>query len=85
MNISSARGTSHCRKIRIPCGDQLVICGLYVVRQLATDFQPRHFRAQECTRSSYKELLLLQFLYFIKTVSRIIKLRQTDIHGEAKS
>jgi hypothetical protein len=30
MNITSARGTLHCRKIRIPCGDQLVICGLYM-------------------------------------------------------
>jgi hypothetical protein len=28
-NITSARGTLHCRKTRIPCGDQLVICGLY--------------------------------------------------------
>jgi hypothetical protein len=28
MNITSARGTLHCRKTRIPCGDQLVICGL---------------------------------------------------------
>jgi hypothetical protein len=25
-NINSARGTLHCRKTRIPCGDQLVIC-----------------------------------------------------------
>jgi hypothetical protein len=30
-NITSARGTVHCRKTHIPCGDQLVICGLYVV------------------------------------------------------
>jgi hypothetical protein len=30
-NITSARGTVHCRKIRIPCGDQLVICGLYAL------------------------------------------------------
>jgi hypothetical protein len=29
-NITSARGTLHCRKTRIPCGDQLVNCGLYV-------------------------------------------------------
>jgi hypothetical protein len=28
-NITSARRTLHCRKTRIPCGDQLVICGLY--------------------------------------------------------
>jgi len=27
-NITSARGTLHCRKTRIPCGNQLVICGL---------------------------------------------------------
>jgi hypothetical protein len=30
-NITSDRGTLHCRKTRIPCGDQLVICGLYSV------------------------------------------------------
>jgi hypothetical protein len=29
-NITSARGTLHCHKTRIPCGDQVVICGLYV-------------------------------------------------------
>jgi hypothetical protein len=29
-NITSARGTLHSRKIHIPCGYQLVICGLYV-------------------------------------------------------
>jgi hypothetical protein len=28
-NITSARGTLHYRKTRIPCGDQLVTCGLY--------------------------------------------------------
>jgi hypothetical protein len=28
-NITSARGTVHCRKTRIPCGDQLVICRQY--------------------------------------------------------
>jgi hypothetical protein len=28
-NVTSARGTLHCRKTRIPCGDQLVICGQY--------------------------------------------------------
>jgi hypothetical protein len=28
-DITSARGTFHCRKTRIPCGDQLIICGLY--------------------------------------------------------
>jgi hypothetical protein len=27
-NITPARGTLHCRKTRIPCGNQLVICGL---------------------------------------------------------
>jgi hypothetical protein len=27
-NITSARETVHCLKTRIPCGDQLVICGL---------------------------------------------------------
>jgi hypothetical protein len=30
-NITSARGTVHCRKTRISCGDRLVICGLYPV------------------------------------------------------
>jgi hypothetical protein len=25
--ITSDLGTMHCRKTRIPCGDQLVICG----------------------------------------------------------
>jgi hypothetical protein len=34
-NITSARGTLHCRKTRIPCGDQLMICGLYTVRPCA--------------------------------------------------
>jgi hypothetical protein len=29
-NITFARGTVHCRKTRIPCGDQLVICGQYI-------------------------------------------------------
>jgi hypothetical protein len=29
-NITSARGTLHGRNTRIPCGDQLVIYGLYV-------------------------------------------------------
>jgi hypothetical protein len=28
-NITSARGTLHCRKTRIPCGVKLVICGQY--------------------------------------------------------
>jgi hypothetical protein len=28
-NITSARGTVHCHKTRIPCGDQLVVCGRY--------------------------------------------------------
>jgi hypothetical protein len=28
-SITSVHGTVHYRKIRIPCGDQLVICGLY--------------------------------------------------------
>jgi hypothetical protein len=28
-NITSDRGTLNCRKTLIPCGDQLVICGLY--------------------------------------------------------
>jgi hypothetical protein len=28
-NITSARGTVHCRKTRIPCGDQPLIFGLY--------------------------------------------------------
>jgi hypothetical protein len=30
-NITFVRGTLHCRKTRIPCGDQIVICGLYTV------------------------------------------------------
>jgi hypothetical protein len=29
-NITSARGTVHYRTTRIPCGDQLVICGQVV-------------------------------------------------------
>jgi hypothetical protein len=28
-NITSACGTLRCRKTRIPCGDQLVMCGHY--------------------------------------------------------
>jgi hypothetical protein len=31
-NITSARGTLHFRKTRIPCGYQLVICGLYILK-----------------------------------------------------
>jgi hypothetical protein len=27
-NITSARGTLHCLKTRVPSGDQLVVCGL---------------------------------------------------------
>jgi hypothetical protein len=30
-NITSAVGTVHCRKTRIPCGDQLVICELHLL------------------------------------------------------
>jgi hypothetical protein len=30
-NITSGRGTLHCRKTHSPCRDQLVICGLYLV------------------------------------------------------
>jgi hypothetical protein len=33
-NITPARGTVHCRKTRIPSGDQLVMCGQYVVRAM---------------------------------------------------
>jgi hypothetical protein len=29
-NFTSARGTLHCHKTRIPCRDQLMICGLYM-------------------------------------------------------
>jgi hypothetical protein len=29
-NITSARGTLHSRKTTIPCGDQLMVCGLYL-------------------------------------------------------
>jgi hypothetical protein len=29
-NITSTPGTLHCRKTRIPCGDQLLICGQYI-------------------------------------------------------
>jgi hypothetical protein len=36
-NITFARGTLHCRKTRIPCGDQLVICGLYKPLSVSTD------------------------------------------------
>jgi hypothetical protein len=28
-NITSARGNLHCRKTLIPCGDRLVVCGMY--------------------------------------------------------
>jgi hypothetical protein len=28
-NITTARGTVHCHETRIPCGDQVMICGLY--------------------------------------------------------
>jgi hypothetical protein len=31
-NITFDRGTVHCRKNRIPCGDHLVICGLSISR-----------------------------------------------------
>jgi hypothetical protein len=29
-NITSASGTVHCHKTRIPCENQLVICGQYL-------------------------------------------------------
>jgi hypothetical protein len=50
-NITSARGTLHCRKTRIPCGDQLVICGqymawLYTLVQLG-EYVPRKRRVGE--------------------------------------
>jgi hypothetical protein len=38
-NITPARGTLHCRKTRIPCRDQLVICGLYIFRIKANYLQ----------------------------------------------
>jgi hypothetical protein len=28
-NITSVRGTLHCRKTLIPCRDQLLMCGVY--------------------------------------------------------
>jgi hypothetical protein len=28
MDVTSTRGTFHCCKTHIPCGDQLMICGL---------------------------------------------------------
>jgi hypothetical protein len=31
-NITCARGTLHYRKRRIHCGDQLVICGQYIIK-----------------------------------------------------
>jgi hypothetical protein len=31
MSITSARRTVHCRKTRILCGDQLLICGQYTI------------------------------------------------------
>jgi hypothetical protein len=33
MKIICASGTLHCRKTHIPCGDQLEICALYVIRR----------------------------------------------------
>jgi hypothetical protein len=41
--ITSARGTVHCRETRIPCGDQLLICGLYIVaRSRSSDVNMLH-------------------------------------------
>jgi hypothetical protein len=37
-NIISSRGTLHCRKTRIPFGDQLVICGLYIQAKIKNAF-----------------------------------------------
>jgi hypothetical protein len=36
-NITFARGTLHCSKTHIPCGDQLVICGLYLLYSLIVE------------------------------------------------
>jgi hypothetical protein len=30
-NITSARGTVHCRKTRIPCGDQLILMQEFIL------------------------------------------------------
>jgi hypothetical protein len=40
-NITSASGTVHCRKTRIPCGDHLAICGRYDVL-LGQDYHTPH-------------------------------------------
>jgi hypothetical protein len=37
MDITYARRNMHCHKIRIPCGDQLVICGQYTCKENCTN------------------------------------------------
>jgi hypothetical protein len=37
-DITSARGTLHCRKTRVSCGDQLAICGLHSIYATAYRF-----------------------------------------------
>jgi hypothetical protein len=46
-NITSARGTLHCRNNRIPCGDQLVICGLYMIAAYQNEKSVKMGNSQE--------------------------------------
>jgi hypothetical protein len=41
-NITSARGTLRCHKTRIPCWDQLVICGPYMQRSSVPMISPSY-------------------------------------------
>jgi hypothetical protein len=51
-NITSARGTVHCRKTRIPCGNKLVICGQHRKRA-QTDL----FEVPACVEGTREENL----------------------------
>jgi hypothetical protein len=41
MDVTSTHGTFHCRKTHIPCGDQLMICGLYAQGNFVTGIVSR--------------------------------------------
>jgi hypothetical protein len=81
-NIASARGTLHSRKTRIPCRDQLVICGLYkteyclplffghfVYHFLITDTFLTRNHAGHIYIEPYFILFVPRFLYFLQLLT----------------
>jgi hypothetical protein len=57
-NITSTRGTMHCRKTRTSCGDQLVICGLWL-HDLSGANRHVYYRPWSRTSINNYELLLI--------------------------